>query len=98
LGFILTHDFGGGSPSAAKAGASHGLYCLGCCWALMAVLAVLGLMNLALMAVFAVVFFLEKNWSRGVMLSRIVGVACVALGIAVMLQPGVLQMVGRPMM
>jgi predicted metal-binding membrane protein len=93
LGFILTHDFGGGSPSAAKAGASHGLYCLGCCWALMAVLAVLGLMNLALMAVFAVVFFLEKNWSRGVMLSRIVGVACVAFGLAVVLQPGVLQMV-----
>jgi predicted metal-binding membrane protein len=98
LGFMLTHDFGGGGPSAAKAGASHGLYCLGCCWALMAVLAVLGLMNLAWMAVFAVVFFLEKNWSRGVMLSRIVGVACAVLGLAVILQPGVLTMVGGPML
>jgi predicted metal-binding membrane protein len=61
LSFILTHDFGGGSSAAARAGISHGLYCLGCCWALMAVLAVLGLMNLAWMAVFAVVFFLEKR-------------------------------------
>jgi predicted metal-binding membrane protein len=97
LGFILTHDFGGGSPAAARAGMSHGLYCLGCCWALMAVLAVLGLMNLAWMAVFAVVFFLEKNWSRGVMLSRTVGLACVALGLAIIVQPGVLHLVGGPM-
>ncbi len=98
LGFILTHDFGGGSPAAARAGISHGLYCLGCCWALMAVLAVLGLMNLVWMAVFAVVFFLEKNWSRGVMLSRIVGLACVVLGLAVVVQPSVLQLVGGPTM
>jgi predicted metal-binding membrane protein len=97
LGFILTHDFGGGSPAAVRAGISHGQYCLGCCWALMAVLAVLGLMNLAWMAVFAVVFFLEKNWSRGVMLSRVVGVACVALGLAIIVQPGVLTMVGGPL-
>jgi predicted metal-binding membrane protein len=97
LGFIMTHDFGGGSPAAARAGISHGLYCLGCCWALMAVLAVLGLMNLAWMAVFAVVFFLEKNWSQGVMLSRVVGLACVVLGLAVIVQPGVLTLVGEPM-
>jgi predicted metal-binding membrane protein len=97
LGFILTHDFGGGSPAAARAGMSHGLYCLGCCWALMAVLAILGLMNLAWMAAFAVVFFLEKNWSRGVVLSRVVGVACVVLGLAVIVQPGVLTTVGGPM-
>ena len=94
LGFVLTHDFGGGSPAAARAGTSHGLYCLGCCWALMAVL---GLMNLAWMAAFAVVFFLEKNWSRGVMLSRIVGAACVVLGLAVIVQPGVITIVGGPM-
>jgi predicted metal-binding membrane protein len=98
LGFVLTHDFGGGSPAAARAGVSHGLYCLGCCWALMAVLAVLGLMNLVLMAAFAVIFFLEKNWSRGVMLSRVVGVASVGLGLAVIVQPGLLQMMVRGLM
>jgi predicted metal-binding membrane protein len=97
LGFVMSHDFGGGGPAAARAGMSHGLYCLGCCWALMAVLAVLGLMNLAWMAVFAVVFFLEKNWRQGVMLSRIVGIACVVLGAGVLIRPDVLGLVGGPM-
>jgi predicted metal-binding membrane protein len=97
LGFVMTHDFGGGAPAAARAGVSHGLYCLGCCWALMAVLAVLGLMNLALMAGFAVVFFLEKSWRQGVMLSRIVGIACVALGAIVLIRPEVLGLLGGAM-
>jgi predicted metal-binding membrane protein len=97
LGFIMSHDFGGGAPAAARAGLSHGLYCLGCCWSLMAVLAVLGLMNLAWMAVFAMLFFLEKNWRQGVMLSRVVGIACVVLGAAVLMRPDVLGLVGGPM-
>ena len=97
LSFVLSHDFGGGGPAAARAGASHGLYCLGCCWALMAVLAVLGLMNLAWMAVFAVVFFLEKNWRHGVLLARIAGIACVVLGTAVLARPDVLGLLGGPM-
>jgi predicted metal-binding membrane protein len=97
LGFVMTHDFGGGAPAAARAGMSHGLYCLGCCWALMAVLAVLGLMNLAWMAAFAVVFYLEKNWRQGVTLSRVVGVACVVAGAAVLIRPDLLGFVGGPM-
>jgi predicted metal-binding membrane protein len=83
LGFLMTHDFGGGAPAAARAGMSHGLFCLGCCWALMAVLAVVGLMSVAWMAVFAVIFFLEKNWRRGVALSQALGLACVIGGIVV---------------
>ena len=97
LGFVLTHDFGGGAPAAARAGVSHGAFCLGCCWALMAVLAVLGLMNLALMAVFAIVFFLEKSWSRGFMLARVVGAACLVVGAAVLLRPDLLSLLGGPM-
>jgi predicted metal-binding membrane protein len=97
MGFIMTHDFGGGTPAAVRAGLSHGLYCLGCCWALMAVLAVVGLMNLAWMAVIAAVFFLEKNWRHGVALTRIVGTACVIGGAAVMIWPNLLGLVGGPM-
>lgn len=84
LGFVLTHDFGGGAVSAVRAGVSHGLYCLGCCWALMAVLAVLGLMNVAWMAAFAILFFLEKHWRSGVPLSQAVGLACVGGGLVVL--------------
>jgi predicted metal-binding membrane protein len=97
LGFIGTHDLGGGRSAAARAGISHGLECLGCCWALMAVLGVLGLMNLAWMAVFSAVFFLEKTWRHGVILSRIVGAACVMLGLAAAVRPDALHLLGGPM-
>ena len=85
LGFLMTHDFGGGAASAGRAGLAHGLYCLGCCWALMAVLAVLGLMNLAWMAVIAAVFFVEKNVRFGDVLPKVVGLACVVGGIALLI-------------
>jgi predicted metal-binding membrane protein len=91
LGFVLSHDFGGGPASAVRAGVSHGLYCLGCCWALMAVLAVLGLMNIAWMAVFAAVFFIEKNVRRGELLPRMIGAASVVGGLAVVAWPSLLN-------
>ena len=90
LGFVMTHNFGAGAPAAVRAGASHGLYCLGCCWPLMAVLAVLGLMNVAWMAVIAAIFFVEKNVRRGELLPRAVGATCIAAGLAVMAWPNLL--------
>ena len=84
------HDFGGGWAAAARAGGAHGVWCLGCCWALMAVLAVLGLMNIAWMALIAAIFFIEKNVRRGELLPRIVGVACIAGGLAVLVWPALL--------
>ena len=90
MGFLMTHDFGGGSRSAFKAGISHGAYCLGCCWALMAVLVVVGLMNLVWMAGIALIFLAEKNWKHGVGLTKLIGSGLVALGIAVIISPGIL--------
>jgi predicted metal-binding membrane protein len=90
LNFIMTHDFGRGSLGAARAGASHGAWCLGCCWALMSVLVVVGLMNLVWMAGLALVFLLEKNWKHGVLVSRIAGTAVALFGVAVLVQPQVL--------
>ena len=85
LSFILGHDFGSGPASAVRAGAVHGLYCLGCCWALMAILAVLGLMNIAWMAVFATIFFIEKNVRFGDLLPRAVGLASIVGGLALLI-------------
>jgi predicted metal-binding membrane protein len=87
LNFIMTHDFGRGSRGAARAGAAHGAWCLGCCWALMSVLVVVGLMNLVWMAGLALIFLLEKNWRHGVAVSRIAGTAVALLGLTVLLQP-----------
>jgi predicted metal-binding membrane protein len=88
--FLLTHDFGGGARSGYRAGLSHGLYCLGCCWALMAVLVVVGLMNLVWMGLITLVFLAEKNWRHGVALTKLVGSALIALGVAVIVSPGLL--------
>jgi predicted metal-binding membrane protein len=90
LTFLSTHDFGRGPTGAFRAGGSHGLYCLGCCWALMAVLFVVGLMNLAWMAGIAVVFLAEKNWKYGVTLTKFVGTAVIGFGVAVFAHPDLL--------
>src|SRR5207302_4216917 len=87
LSFIVTHDFGRGSRGAAIAGASHGAWGMGCCWALMSVLVVVGLMNLVWMVALALVFLLEKNWRHGVAVSRVAGASVALLGILVFVQP-----------
>ncbi|HEV2032705.1 MAG TPA: DUF2182 domain-containing protein [Candidatus Dormibacteraeota bacterium] len=95
LNFILTHDFGRGAPGAALAGASHGAWCVGCCWALMTVLVAVGLMNLVWMAALSVVFVLEKNWRFGVELTRVAGSVVIVLGVAVIAVPGILSLLSN---
>jgi predicted metal-binding membrane protein len=90
LTFLATHDFGRGLTGTFRAGVSHGLYCLGCCWALMAVLFVVGLMNLLWMAAIAAVFLAEKNWKHGVAMTKVVGTAVLVLGLVVLARPSVL--------
>jgi predicted metal-binding membrane protein len=48
-------------------------------------------MNLAWMAVIAVIFIAEKNWSHGVALTRVVGSVVLAFGIAVIVDPALLN-------
>lgn len=88
--FVLTHDWGGGTRSALRAGVSHGAFCLGCCWALMTVLVVVGLMNLVWMALLALVFLTEKNWRYGVGVTRVAGSTLVTLGVAIAVWPSLL--------
>jgi predicted metal-binding membrane protein len=49
-----------GAAGAVRLGLVHGLFCLGCCWALMLLLFVGGVMNLAWVAVIGVVVLAEK--------------------------------------
>lgn len=76
-----------GGSSAASVGALHGLYCLGCCWALMMVLVLVGVMNVAWMAVVASVIFAEKVSRRGALVARAVSVLLVVAGVAQLLSP-----------
>ncbi len=75
---------------ALRMGLTHGLFCLGCCWALMAVLVAVGTMNLAWMAGLALVILVEKNASFGERAAQIVAVAFVVLGIGLIVRPDML--------
>lgn len=67
-----------GAPGALTMGAHHGLFCVGCCWALMAVLFVVGIMNVAWVALLAAIVLVEKAVARGPWMSRTVGLVLVA--------------------
>ncbi|MHB8571742.1 MAG: DUF2182 domain-containing protein [Candidatus Dormibacteria bacterium] len=86
--FLMTHNFAGGWRSAGWAGLSHGLFCLGCCWALMLLLVAVGVMNLALMAMVSLFILLERNWRHGVVLGRVVAVGLALAALIVLLVPG----------
>ncbi|MGX1135622.1 putative metal-binding membrane protein [Streptomyces glaucescens] len=64
-----------------RVGLHHGGYCVGCCAGLMVVLVPLGVMNVAAMAGLAVVIFVEKLWSRGPLLAKVVGFVFLVLAV-----------------
>ena len=76
---------------ALRAGAGHGLYCVGCCWALMVVLVAVGTMNLVWMAGLALLILLEKNAPHGERIA--VGAAAVfaLLGGVLLVSPSTLS-------
>jgi predicted metal-binding membrane protein len=81
LGFLLT-DWRGGLSGAARMGVRHGLYCLGCCWALMALLFVGGVMNLLWIAALTLLVAVEKLAPNGDLLARALGALMIGAGAA----------------
>ncbi|WP_342238412.1 DUF2182 domain-containing protein [Inquilinus sp. OTU3971] len=61
-------------------GLRHGLFCLGCCWALMLLLFVGGVMNLAWIGVIALFVLLEKTIPGGRWLSHAAGAGLILWG------------------
>lgn len=81
LTFLQTHGGFRRDPTGALAfGAHHGLYCIGCCWALMALLFVGGVMNFLWIAGLTIVVLAEKVLPFGALLSSIAGVALIGAG------------------
>jgi predicted metal-binding membrane protein len=81
LGFLLT-DWRGGLSGAVRMGVRHGLYCLGCCWALMALLFVGGVMNLLWIAALTLLVAVEKFAPRGDLLAKTLGALMIGAGAA----------------
>jgi predicted metal-binding membrane protein len=61
-------------------GINHGLFCVGCCWALMLLMFAVGVGNVAWMLMFGALMAVEKNLPWGRQLSTPLGVALIAWG------------------
>lgn len=81
---FLSQNWSSTSFGAFRMGLRHGLYCIGCCWALMLVLFAGGVMNLALVAAIAVFVLIEKLAANGNAAGRIAGGALIAGGLYVL--------------
>jgi predicted metal-binding membrane protein len=84
LHFLADH-WRAGAAGAVRMGAAHGLYCLGCCWALMALLFVGGVMDLVWVAGIAAFVLLEKVAPAGRWFASVAGAALIAWGGAVLI-------------
>ena len=81
VAFVVQH-WRGGEPrtQALRLGAHHGLFCVGCCWALMLLMFAVGTGNLGWMLLLGGVMAIEKNASWGRRFSTPLGVALLAWG------------------
>lgn len=82
---FLSSQWRPGSGGALHMGIRHGIYCLGCCWALMLLLFVGGVMSLLWIGAIAVFVLLERLAPSGAWLGRITGAVLIAAGVAVAL-------------
>jgi predicted metal-binding membrane protein len=79
--FITSHWTGRNERvEALRLGVDHGMFCVGCCWALMLVMFAVGVGQLAIMFVLGAVMATEKNHSSGRRLARPVGATLLAWG------------------
>jgi predicted metal-binding membrane protein len=80
ISFLMT-QWREGSLGALGMGWRHGLFCVGCCWALMGLLFVVGVMNAAWIIAITIYVLVEKIVPGAELLSKAVGVALVGMGL-----------------
>lgn len=80
LGFLMSR-WRSGLSGAFGIGLEHGLYCVGCCWALMLLLFAGGVMNLAVIAALTALVAFEKLAPFGAYGARVSGVLLIATGL-----------------
>lgn len=84
LGYFL-ENWRDGPAGAFSMGSRHGLFCLGCCWALMLLSFAIGIMNAAWMVVITLILCVEKILPGGDAVGRGFGVVLILWGVAFML-------------
>jgi predicted metal-binding membrane protein len=81
--YLLSH-YRRGAGSALRIGWDHGLFCLGCCWALMIVAFAAGMTDLRWMAGFTALMTYEKVGRYGDAVARVAGFALIGLAVAIL--------------
>jgi predicted metal-binding membrane protein len=76
-----------GTGAAFRLGAGHGLFCVGCCWALMLVAFAAGVASLWWMAALTAVMVFEKTGRDGRRGVRPIGVGLIVLGLLMLAGP-----------
>lgn len=84
---MLLHHWQPGGVGALQTGFRHGVFCIGCCWALMAALVAIGLMNVAWMVVIAALIAAEKLLPWRAITNRGIAALLAVLAIAVAFAP-----------
>lgn len=83
LGFFLAH-WRDGRSGAFVMGLRHGVFCIGCCWALMLLMFVGGAMSVTTMAVLCVFVLAERLLPAGPWVAKLPGLALIVWGTAVL--------------
>jgi predicted metal-binding membrane protein len=86
LGFLMAR-WRAGYIGTLRLGLAHGLYCIGCCWALMVVLVAAGAMGLHWVLLIAALVAAEKLAPGGTVIARTAGGVLVVLGVLVAANP-----------
>jgi predicted metal-binding membrane protein len=84
--YMLRH-YRRGTRAAFSMGLDHGLYCLGCCWALMLVMFAAGVADLAWMAALGALMTYEKVGRHGQRVRAAAGGAAFAMAVLVAQHP-----------
>lgn len=85
---FLMHYYGRGVRAAWRLGLRHGLFCLGCCWALMLVMFAVGAGSLVWMSLLTGVMLIEKTSRWGRRLVPVVGLLLLLWGGLLLVGPG----------
>lgn len=84
FGFVVEHWTGKDHiRQAILLGLHHGLFCVGCCWALMLLMLFAGAGNLAVMLMLGLVMAIEKNARWGRNMVKPLGALLLAIGLLV---------------
>ncbi len=78
---------------ASRMGATHGLFCVGCCWAMFVVLIAVGTMNIGWMLILTALIVTEKTFRHGERVATLAAIAFLILGALLLVSPGTITII-----